>query len=126
TPLPPSTGARFSHSIASSFDFTCHNQNPAISSLLSAKGPSITVRFFPSNRTRAPFELAWSPSPANITPAFTSSSLNFPISARISLLGKTPASDSLQRDRSEEHTSELQSRGHLVCRLLLEKKNSVS
>src|SRR5690625_6640152 len=26
--------------------------------------------------------------------------------------------------RSEEHTSELQSRGHLVCRLLLEKKTS--
>src|SRR5690554_7029047 len=26
-------------------------------------------------------------------------------------------------DRSEEHTSELQSRPHLVCRLLLEKKN---
>src|SRR5207253_9958198 len=25
------------------------------------------------------------------------------------------------RERSEEHTSELQSRGHLVCRLLLEK-----
>src|SRR5439155_3883068 len=28
----------------------------------------------------------------------------------------------LNGDRSEEHTSELQSRGHLVCRLLLEKK----
>src|SRR5207253_6471583 len=28
----------------------------------------------------------------------------------------------LQHGRSEEHTSELQSRGHLVCRLLLEKK----
>src|SRR2546422_4569689 len=27
-----------------------------------------------------------------------------------------------QRGRSEEHTSELQSRLHLVCRLLLEKK----
>src|SRR5439155_24363050 len=27
-----------------------------------------------------------------------------------------------RRGRSEEHTSELQSRGHLVCRLLLEKK----
>src|SRR5690625_3987277 len=26
------------------------------------------------------------------------------------------------KPRSEEHTSELQSRGHLVCRLLLEKK----
>src|SRR5439155_5662412 len=28
--------------------------------------------------------------------------------------------------RSEEHTSELQSRGHLVCRLLLEKKKTSS
>src|SRR5439155_24568555 len=27
--------------------------------------------------------------------------------------------------RSEEHTSELQSRGHLVCRLLLEKKKII-
>src|SRR5690625_5943056 len=33
-----------------------------------------------------------------------------------------PQSQSAQR--SEEHTSELQSRGHLVCRLLLEKKNT--
>src|SRR3989442_7682509 len=29
-------------------------------------------------------------------------------------------------DRSEEHTSELQSRPHLVCRLLLEKKKNVT
>src|SRR5690625_7113032 len=28
------------------------------------------------------------------------------------------------KKRSEEHTSELQSRGHLVCRLLLDKNNS--
>src|SRR5690554_7573015 len=28
-----------------------------------------------------------------------------------------------RQSRSEEHTSELQSRPHLVCRLLLEKKN---
>src|SRR5439155_16155663 len=33
---------------------------------------------------------------------------------------RTSRSDSGRR--SEEHTSELQSRGHLVCRLLLEKK----
>src|SRR6266702_7056681 len=31
-----------------------------------------------------------------------------------------------RRDRSEEHTSELQSRGHLVCRLLLEKKKKIT
>src|SRR3712207_7322396 len=30
----------------------------------------------------------------------------------------------LDRTRSEEHTSELQSRQYLVCRLLLEKKNT--
>src|SRR3712207_7255174 len=31
-----------------------------------------------------------------------------------------------RRSRSEEHTSELQSRQYLVCRLLLEKKNNRS
>src|SRR3989442_5716092 len=30
------------------------------------------------------------------------------------------------RERSEEHTAELQSRPHLVCRLLLEKKNQAA
>src|SRR5439155_26497341 len=33
-----------------------------------------------------------------------------------------PSNKSIVQLRSEEHTSELQSRGHLVCRLLLEKK----
>src|SRR5690625_6763381 len=41
--------------------------------------------------------------------------------------GATYTADTLRdlgaQHRSEEHTSELQSRGHLVCRLLLEKKN---
>src|SRR3712207_8077293 len=31
----------------------------------------------------------------------------------------------LTNDRSEEHTSELQSRQYLVCRLLLEKKTNI-
>src|SRR3989449_7171266 len=34
-----------------------------------------------------------------------------------------PGRDGAGPPRSEEHTSELQSRLHLVCRLLLEKKN---
>src|SRR5207247_11303488 len=68
---------------------------PATSSFVSVKGPSITVRFPPENLTREPFELGCSPSPASITPALTSSSLNFPISVRIFLLGRTPASESL-------------------------------
>src|SRR5262249_10459479 len=79
----------------SSFDFTCQSQKPATSSFASVNGPSITVRCFPENRTRAPFELGCSPSPASITPAFTSSSLNFPICVRSSWLGRMPASESL-------------------------------
>src|SRR2546422_7658207 len=39
----------------------------------------------------------------------------------VSGLSRSPLSPSAQL-RSEEHTSELQSRLHLVCRLLLEKK----
>src|SRR5207253_9720565 len=42
-------------------------------------------------------------------------------------VGRGLAYGDLDRDgdlRSEEHTSELQSRGHLVCRLLLEKKKT--
>src|SRR5207253_9532170 len=45
------------------------------------------------------------------------------------LLAHLPTSPGLGRafrhSRSEEHTSELQSRGHLVCRLLLEKKKII-
>src|SRR3712207_8234384 len=41
------------------------------------------------------------------------------------LLERDPArvTEARERVRSEEHTSELQSRQYLVCRLLLEKKN---
>src|SRR5690625_305228 len=47
------------------------------------------------------------------------------ITILIGVLGIGPIFDKLFTPRSEEHTSELQSRGHLVCRLLLEKKNSL-
>src|SRR5690554_7226789 len=36
-----------------------------------------------------------------------------------------PKAAILREKRSEEHTSELQSRPHLVCRLLLEKKKKI-
>src|SRR2546429_3463266 len=42
----------------------------------------------------------------------------------VSLL-RTPSLSSCFPTRSEEHTSELQSRLHLVCRLLLEKKKKI-
>src|SRR3712207_7129869 len=42
--------------------------------------------------------------------------------------GKVPRCDDSNNTerRSEEHTSELQSRQYLVCRLLLEKKNKIN
>src|SRR5256884_4345785 len=56
----------------------------------------------------------------------------FPFSARVCLNQHYWLALRLQergirfRQRSEEHTSELQSRLHLVCRLLLEKKKTSS
>src|SRR5689334_24292081 len=40
------------------------------------------------------------------------------------ILAPAPTTTLLPSVRSEEHTSELQSQFHLVCRLLLEKKNN--
>src|SRR5690625_6303241 len=45
-----------------------------------------------------------------------------PPEVRVSDVDSTGRARRPVRFRSEEHTSELQSRGHLVCRLLLEKK----
>src|SRR3712207_8672741 len=44
----------------------------------------------------------------------------------IDLIRGRTAADALAVLRSEEHTSELQSRQYLVCRLLLEKKKNYS
>src|SRR5258708_36239511 len=44
------------------------------------------------------------------------------IAALVGITVSTFFVDGLQYTRSEEHTSELQSPDHLVCRLLLEKK----
>src|ERR1700686_565428 len=62
---------------------------------LLARGPSTTVRFVPENLTFAPLELGCSPSAASRIPALAISSLNFPIAASSSLLGRAPASESL-------------------------------
>src|SRR2546422_5657431 len=47
-----------------------------------------------------------------------------PRSGRRRLRRPAPRARVLSAGRSEEHTSELQSRLHLVCRLLLEKKKT--
>src|SRR3712207_7744095 len=44
---------------------------------------------------------------------------------KLSQLGITVPLKRMTKKRSEEHTSELQSRQYLVCRLLLEKKKNI-
>src|SRR5262245_62620427 len=61
---------------------------------------------------------ATAPGPAVTLPAHSHSPVPHP-GGRPSLLGRPPGW------RSEEHTSELQSLRHLVCRLLLEKKKII-
>src|SRR5258708_11017287 len=46
--------------------------------------------------------------------------------ARCGVADARPAGELTREHRSEEHTSELQSPDHLVCRLLLEKKKPTS
>src|SRR5262245_64872047 len=49
-----------------------------------------------------------------------------PVHAELELHGDAGRDPHGEIDRSEEHTSELQSLRHLVCRLLLEKKNNTN
>src|SRR5690349_25169183 len=59
-------------------------------------------------------------------PISCSMSLNRSMSCPAILVVSSRSSNPLSRNRSEEHTSELQSRRDLVCRLLLEKKKKTT
>src|SRR5688572_31502303 len=48
------------------------------------------------------------------------------LSAQVNRMLADPRVHNLATERSEEHTSELQSQSNLVCRLLLEKKNQMT
>src|SRR5207253_6151522 len=75
-----------------------------------------------------------SPSPQNSTNLSTTPCLrSISVSVRTRSVAVAPGRSAPEKRtpttigdprRSEEHTSELQSRGHLVCRLLLEKKKT--
>src|SRR5579884_2361243 len=72
-----------------------------MSSFVSAKGPSVTVVLPPANVMRAPLADACRPSPASMTPSFTSCSLKLPISVNCSAVGSTPDSiSSVDRTRT--------------------------
>src|SRR5690606_40411762 len=95
---------------------------PALPFFLSVSRPPRHLHSFPTRRSsdlppRFPPSLVPPGAPARLRtpPPGTSRS------AGGRLPGSPPAA-AADRERSEEHTSELQSRENLVCRLLLEKK----
>src|SRR5207253_7998384 len=89
----------------------------AAASLLARTEKPIMAALKPSASVTSDSEMP--PTPACRMRAATSSVPSFSSDPRIA--SSEPCTSALTR--SEEHTSELQSRGHLVCRLLLEKKN---
>src|SRR5690625_6595347 len=87
-----------------------HLRNPKLNSEKNSSGGSAT-----SSRPPIPNHHSRPPSPpAHGLPTW------WPSTAANSQTVSSPSRQS--KRRSEEHTSELQSRGQLVCRLLLEKK----
>src|SRR5947199_2806592 len=62
----------------------------------------------------------------NLVPGYTTYTLAVTAVATVMYIGTAVGGAVFTRTRSEEHTSELQSLRHLVCRLLLEKKKNVN
>src|SRR5258708_11437471 len=93
----------------------------ALLCLLSSGGGSRLLGHTTGDETRGSF------APADQPPQYLSDRLydlqHLRLDLAFDLRRRGPAAGAAGRTRSEEHTSELQSPDHLVCRLLLEKKN---
>src|SRR5256885_13153656 len=74
----------------------------------------------PPRSTLFPYTTLFRSSPTHGTPP----SMADPFSGSASTKPEVPSGSPERHGRSEEHTSELQSPCNLVCRLLLEKKNT--
>src|SRR2546430_13679259 len=89
--------------------------------------------FFKSRRRHTIFDCDWSSDVCSsdlllaVYPKHRrcSTSAGSTTSPPMSKLSQSRKSMKPTRDRSEEHTSELQSQSNLVCRLLLEKKKKI-
>src|SRR5690349_24188692 len=89
---------------------------------------SLHGRFVPATTRIGTFRLSAARYTSNVAPSVNSTSST---TARIgpdrdNSSNSAPKASKIRRPRSEEHTSELQSRRDLVCRLLLEKKKIIN
>src|SRR3712207_7907430 len=93
---------------------------------LMIRRPPRSTRFpyttlFRSAALRAGVPVTVLPGPSAVETALVASAL---VGERYQFVGYLPRGERALAERSEEHTSELQSRQYLVCRLLLEKKTN--
>src|SRR5258708_28940830 len=90
--------------------------------------PSTSATVAPSSRARSAAVAPAGPPPmtirSNISSLLLACPQSVPFKERVFVHPLQGGGESYQGTRSEEHTSELQSPDHLVCRLLLEKKNN--
>src|SRR5690625_6150681 len=91
-------------------------------------GPTAISERLPSvTDTKAGSMPAWfNPTCSLIAPLACRNLAHGNIERQTSMVDESRENNLFLNRRSEEHTSELQSRGHLVCRLLLEKKKQKS
>src|SRR2546429_4274659 len=99
-----------------------YHHPPRSESLPGAEGSSRLARISPCSLRAGAVSSARSRRPSNGVCSSRVSALASVIHFRNSLAAPGRSAAASDRARSEEHTSELQSRLHLVCRLLLEKK----
>src|SRR5262245_6862365 len=85
-------------------------------------GPSLSTTF--SDGTRFPFDVAIDHTTGRLYVTNFDGFVSVHDGTTFAPIASIPADFDLQTIRSEEHTSELQSLRHLVCRLLLEKKKN--
>src|SRR5690625_558090 len=117
-PLVPLDGGRFASSDLNDLYRRVIIRNNRLKRLLEIKAPEVILRNEKRMLQEAVDSLFDNSRKANAVKAEGGRSLK---SLSDILKGKQGR---FRQNRSEEHTSELQSRGHLVCRLLLEKKKT--
>src|SRR5437879_10428636 len=92
--------------------------------LLQTRGPGHRETVFEGERNQAAHRRAALPYQSD--PSAGSESIQDSAEESGSVHRRPEVAHSLREDRSEEHTSELQSPMYLVCRLLLEKKKKTT
>src|SRR5690348_17773497 len=80
----------------------------------------------PPRSTLFPYTTLFRSPPSATTPITTTSTARSSTGTGARTTSSSSAAVAVAEERSEEHTSELQSPVHLVCRLLLEKKKKTA